>query len=170
MFKKRSKQIGTGGAIISPAAKKLVMRVLDSLILRYFEAYTNVPMLEIDHIKEDLEHGKNPMDAKLILAEVIVARYHGANAARREKKAFINVFSKGDVPDTMPEIALAEGTWIIIDLLIAARLAASKSEARRLLIQGAVEINGVSVREQKETMIEKGTIIRVGKRKFVRVR
>ena len=146
------------------------MRVLDSLILPYLEAYTNVPLLEIEHVKEDLEYGKNPMEAKLMLAEAIVARYHGANIAHREKEAFISVFSKGDIPDAMPEVSLRVGKWIIVDLLTASKQAASKSEARRLIEQGAVEIDGVSMQSQKETVIKKGAIIRVGKRRFVKVK
>ena len=146
------------------------MRVLDSLIVPYLEMYTNMPIHEVEHIKEDMEHGKNPMEAKLMLAETLVARYHGAAVARREKEGFIKVFSKGDAPDAMPEISLRIGTWNIADLLIAAGQAASKSEARRLVTQKAVEIDGMVVGAGKEVVIQKGTMIRVGKRRFVRVK
>ena len=147
------------------------MRVLDSLIIPYLEAYTSMPLMEVDHIREDIKHGKNPMEAKYILAEALVARYHSAAIARREKEEFINVFSRGDVPDTMAEVLLKDGTWDMVDLLIAVGLAPSKSEARRLIRQGAVEIDGAGVEaDKKQVMIKKGSIIRVGKRRFVRVR
>ncbi len=145
------------------------MRVLDSLIIPYLEAYTSMPLMEVDHIREDIKHGKNPMEAKYILAEALVARYHSAAIARREKEEFINVFSRGDVPDTMAEVLLKDGTWDMVDLLIAVGLAPSKSEARRLIRQGAVEIDGAGVEaDKKQVMIKKGSIIRVGKRRFVR--
>lgn len=147
------------------------MRVLDSLIVPYFEAYTNVPMLEIEHVKEDLAQGKNPMEAKLMLAGALVARYHSAAVAQREKEAFKNVFSRGEMPEQMAEVGLKEGKWVVIDLLVASGQAPSKSEVRRLVAQGAVEIDGVTMEEtQKEVSIKKGSIIRVGKRRFVRVR
>ena len=169
---KMSKSLGNYiGLTDSPKDKfGKAMRVLDSLIVPYLEMYTNMPMLEIEHIKEEMEHGKNPMEVKMMLAESLVARYHGAAAARKEKEGFINVFSKGDVPDVMPEVSLREGAWNTVDLLVAAGIAPSKSEARRLVVQGAVDIDGAVVNEsQKETVIRKGTIIRVGKRRFVKV-
>ena len=168
-----SKSLGNYIALNDSSKDKFgkAMRVLDSLILSYFEAYTNIPLLEVDHIREDMEHGKNPMEAKLMLAEALVARYHGATIARREKDEFIKVFSRGDTPHTMKEISLQEGTWGVIDLLIAARMAPSKSEARRLAEQGAVEVDGMRVSAQDAKIaIKKGSIIRVGKRRFTRVR
>ena len=149
---KMSKSLGNYiGLTDSPKDKfGKAMRVLDSLILPYLEMYTNMPMLEIEHIKEEMEHGKNPMEAKMMLAEALVARYHGAAAARREKDAFIKVFSKGDMPDAMPEISLRAGAWNTVDLLVAAGIARSRSEARRLLGQWAVEIDGAVVNESQK--------------------
>lgn len=147
------------------------MRVLDSLIVPYIEAYTDVPLLEIWRIKEDLDRGGNSMDAKLILAQAIVSRYHGARAAEHEKEEFINIFSRHHLPETMAEIVLKEGTWNTIDLLVSAGLAVSRSEARRLLKQGAVEIDEVCAEAGvTQIVIKKGSIIRVGKRKFARVK
>ncbi len=170
---KMSKSLGNYIALNDSPKDKFgkAMRVLDSLIVSYLEAYTNIPMLEVDHIREDMERGKNPMEAKFMLAVALVARYHGAATARREKEEFIKVFSHGDAPDVMKEISLKEGIWGVVDLLIAAYMAPSKSEARRLIEQGAVEINGTNLRAQeKQIHIKKGSIIRVGRRRFVRVR
>ena len=127
-------------------------------------------LLQIN-IKEDIKAGKNPMEAKMIFAEALVARYHGANIAAEEKKEFQKVFSQGNIPDKMPEISLRHGSWGILDLLVASGLAPSKSEARRLLDHGAVEIEGSTLKgTHKEVSIEKGTIIRVGKRRFIRIK
>ncbi|MDP3769441.1 MAG: tyrosine--tRNA ligase [bacterium] len=169
---KMSKSLGNYiGLTDSPKDKfGKAMRILDSLIIPYFEVYTNVPMAEIDHIKEDLEAGKNPMEAKMMFAEALVARYHGARVASQEKKEFQKVFSQGNIPDAIPEISLHHGSWSTIELLIACNLAPSKSEARRLLGQGAVEINGSTIEEiHKEVIIKKGSVVRVGKRRFVKI-
>jgi len=170
---KMSKSLGNYiGLNDSPTDKfGKTMRVLDSLIVPYFEAYTNIPLMEVDRIREDMEHGKNPMEAKFILAEALVARYHGQATARREKEEFIKVFSHGDTPDVMVEISLKEGVWMAVDLLVSAGLAPSKSEARRLIQQGAVEIDGAGVSvDKKQVIIKKGSVVRVGKRRFVKVR
>lgn len=170
---KMSKSLGNYIALNDSPKDKFgkTMRVLDSLIVPYFEAYTNVPIQEIEHVKEDLAQGKNPMEAKLMLAGALVARYHGVAIAQREKEGFKNVFSRGEMPEQMAEVALKEGKWVVIDLLVASDQASSKSEARRLVVQGAMEIDGVIMKEtQKEVSIKKGSIIRVGKRRFVRVK
>lgn len=147
------------------------MRILDILIVPYLEAYTHVPMAEIDHVKEDIEAGKNPMEAKIMFAEALVARYHGAVAAAHEKKEFKKVFSQGAMPAAIPEISLRQGQWDGIELLVAAGLASSKSEARRLLAQGAVEIDGFALEQtRKEVAIKKGSVIRVGKRRFIKIK
>ena len=146
------------------------MRVLDSLIVPYCEAYTDIPLREIEHTKEDLKRGENPMKAKLILAESLVRRYHGAVIATRAKEEFMNVFSRGNIPETMKEVVLRKGTWNAIDLLVSAGFTASKSEARRLLEQGAVEIDGKIIeKEGGQVVIGQGSIIRMGKRRFARV-
>lgn len=146
------------------------MHILDSLIIPYLEAYTHVPMAEIDHVKEDIEAGKNPMEAKIMFAEALVARYHGAVAAAHEKKEFQKIFSQGNMPDVIPEISLRLGLWNVLDLLMSVGFTPSRSEARRLLDQGAVEIDGSALKgTYKEVTIRKGSIIRVGKRRFVKV-
>ena len=147
------------------------MRVLDSLIVPYFEAYTDIPLLEIVRMKEDIDRGGNPMDTKLMLAQAIVSRYHGARVAEHEKWEFMNIFSRRHLPADIAEIALKEGTWNTVDLLVSAGLIVSKSEARRLLKQGAVEIDGMCMETgATQVIIKKGSIIRVGKRKFAQVK
>ncbi|MDP3779239.1 MAG: tyrosine--tRNA ligase, partial [bacterium] len=169
---KMSKSLGNYIALNDSPKDKFgkTMRVLDSLIPLYMEAYTDMSLSEIERVKEGLARDENPMEAKMVLATALVRRYHGDAAARREKEAFVSVFSKGDMPEEIPKVAVKEGVWNIVDLLVAAGLAPSKSEARRLIAQGAVEIDGESVKEIKEVSIKRGSVVRVGKRRFVRVK
>lgn len=169
---KMSKSLGNYIAINDSPKDKFgkTMRVLDSLITLYMEAYTDMSISEIERIRERLARGENPMEAKMVLATAIVRRYHGDVVAMLEKQGFVNVFSKGDIPEEIPEVALKEGIWDIIDLLVEAGLAPSRSEARRLVRQGAVEINGAVVHEIKEVGVKRGSIMRVGRRRFVKVK
>ncbi len=170
---KMSKSLGNYIALSDSPKDKFgkTMRVLDSLIVPYLEAYTDVPMANIERVKKELVQGGNPMEQKFLLAEAVVRRYHGSEAAKHEKEAFQNVFSRGNTPDEMPEVSVRHGIWGMIDLLIVAKFAPSKSEARRLVEQGAVEIDGMVVKKiDKEVRIKEGSVIRVGKRRFARVR
>lgn len=170
---KMSKSLGNYIALEDSPKDKFgkAMRVLDELIIPYLEVYTSVPMVEIEHVKEELEQGKNPMEAKLFLAESLVSRYHGAKIARKEREEFSNVFSKGTLPEDMPEAAVETGERDLIDLLCETKLAPSRSEARRFIMQGAVEIDGRSIGKSEKTIsVNHGSIIRVGRRRFVKIK
>lgn len=146
------------------------MRLPDNLIISYFEAHTDVPIKEIDNIKKSLGIGKNPMEAKLLLAEAIVKRYHGEAVAKEEHKKFMGVFSGRHSPQEIPDIKLSSNILDPITLLVETKLVSSRSEARRLIRQGAVEIGdrAISLLQQKIN-ISGGEIIKVGKRKFARL-
>lgn len=170
---KMSKSLGNYiGLLDSPKDKfGKAMRVLDELIASYLEVYTDVPLEVVKKIISDLAGGMNPMEAKLFLARSLVSRYHGARVAAATQEDFLATFSLGEIPRDMPEVALREGIWHPADLLVAAGLARSKSEARRLIIQGALDIDGHTVKpEEKEIEVKKAMVIRAGKRRFVRVR
>lgn len=138
-----------------------VMSVKDELMATYFECCTDVPMPEV---KKILAGG--PRDAKARLARAIVTLYHGADAAAKAEEAFNRVFKDKGVPEDMPEVTVKKGT-ALIDVLVSAKLVASKSEARRLIEQGGVKMNNKVV-QSTDTVIAEG-IIQAGKRKFVRV-
>lgn len=141
-----------------------VMSINDGLIKKYFVLATRVPLGEIDQI---INSHPNPRDQKLILAEEITKLYHGEKKALAAKQAFVSQFSKGDLPGDIPEHSLTlpmSGT----DAMVAAELASSKSEARRLISQGGVKIDGQVIKHDQT--IEKDILLQVGKRKFARIK
>jgi tyrosyl-tRNA synthetase len=143
-----------------------VMRVQDSLILTYMECCTDIPMAEIAEVKKAMAKGANPMDFKKRLAKEITALYHGIAAAEEAGKQFSKVFSDGGVPDDMPTVKAPKGS-VLVDLIVRNKLAPSKSEAKRLIQQGAVKLNETVITDI-EAKAEKG-ILKVGKRKFVKI-
>ncbi len=146
------------------------MRLRDSLLISYLEVYTDVPLSIVREIEKELRAGKNPMAAKLFFAEALVRCYHGKELAQKEKEYFLKVFSKKEFTQ-VPSVSLVHGNYQAVDLLLRLGMVTSKSEARRLIAQRAVEINEKKVLQPgEEIRIFKGTVIRVGKRRFVRVR
>ena len=170
---KMSKSLGNYIGLTDAPQDKFgkAMRVLDSLIIPYLETYTDVPTAKVAEMEKGLIAGGNPMEAKLFFAEALVRRYHGDAAGRRERERFLKVFSKKEMPDEIPVVKVARsGAWDPAELLVAVGLAPSKSEARRLVAQKAVEIDGQLVpADAKEVRVAEGTVIRVGKRRFVKV-
>lgn len=169
---KMSKSLGNYiGLNDSPTDKfGKAMRLLDSLVVPYLEIYTDVPMEEIKRVEVGINAGKNPMEAKLFFAEALVRRYHGEVSAQSERERFLKIFSRRELPDKMPQKKLRRGVWNPVELLVESGLAESKSEARRLLGQGAVSINGTVLRNiSAGVQVNSGTLIKVGKRKFLKV-
>jgi tyrosyl-tRNA synthetase len=125
-------------------------------------------MAEIEALKKETEGGRNPKDAKVMLAKEITARFHSAAAAEAAEQDFINR-SKGGIPDEIPEVSLSGAPMGIGALLKAAGLAPSTTEAGRLIDGGGVRIDGTVVSD-KGLKVEAGTVVvQVGKRKFARV-
>jgi tyrosyl-tRNA synthetase len=129
-----------------------------------------MPLNELAEVKAALAAGGvNPRDLKMRLAREIVEQYHGAPAAGAAEAAFIRQFVQRELPADIPEYAL-NAPEPIVDLLVNAKLAASKGEARRLIDGGGVRINGEKV-EGYDVQVEpgSGTVVQVGRRKFVRI-
>lgn len=135
-----------------------VMSLKDDLMATYFECCTDVPMEEVKEILA----GK-PRDAKARLARAITALYHGAQAAKGAEEAFDRIFTSKEVPEDIPEVKAKKGT-LLIDVLVASKLVSSKSEARRVIKQKGVKLNGAVI-DSIETTVQAGTL-QVGKRKF----
>jgi tyrosyl-tRNA synthetase len=153
------------------------MSMKDELIIRYFILCTDVPAKEIKNIEKELKEGKtNPRDAKARLAKEIVALYHGQKAAGGAGKEFDKVFKRKELPTAIEEVKLKEDVGAahkrpILDLLMQTKLSPSKSEAKRLVEQGAVKIDGRVEKDwQKQVEIKEGMIIQAGKRKFIRIK
>jgi tyrosyl-tRNA synthetase len=147
-----------------------LMSISDDLMWRYFELLSFKSMSEIEGHKKDIEAGKNPRDVKFLLAEEIIARFHDVSSATRAREDFIARFAKGVTPDEMPELTIEGGAIGVAAMLKQAGLTASTSDSFRMILQGAVKLDGVKV-EDKTMTIEAGVVIvaQVGKRKFARI-
>lgn len=144
------------------------MRILDSLIIPYLEVYTDVSKEEISTWKKTIAEGENPMKAKLFFAEALVRRYHGEKIAHTERENFIGIYSKKDMSSVLAAF-IEPGEYDIIDILQKLDLVSSRSEARRLIEQRAVEINGEVLDTIGNVSISHGDIIKVGKKRFVKI-
>lgn len=153
-----------------------LMSIPDTLIFKYFEFCTDVPMDEVREIQTQVESGNmNPRDAKMRLAEEIITIYHDRKAGKEACEEFLKIFSRKELPTDIPDFKVPDdnktaGKTRIIDLLSIAGMAPSKREARRLLKQGAVKVNGKKVEnELSEIAIDGEVILQVGARKFLRI-
>jgi len=149
------------------------LSIPDSLIYDYFVLASSVPQEDLARIKSQLaDPGTNPRDVKRELARDLVALYHGAQAARDAEEEFDRIFINREAPQEVPEVALpANGGSIgILKLLTETSLASSNSEARRLIDQGGVSIDGKRVADQNAIVsLEHPVLVKVGKRKFLRI-
>ena len=142
-----------------------VMAIPDELIEKYFILATDVLVSEIKSIMS-----RGSRDAKRALASEIVKLYHGEKKALEAEKEFGRVFSDKQKPTDIPTIKLSEKHISLLDLVVAVEFASSKSEARRLIEQGAVKIDDQKKTDPKEIIsLEKEIILQVGPHRFVRV-
>ncbi|MCZ8515179.1 tyrosine--tRNA ligase [Paenibacillus filicis] len=149
------------------------MSVPDALMHKFFELATNLPADQLQKLKRDMEDGVlHPRDAKMLLSRTIVEMYHGAEAAGMAEHRFQSIFQQGALPEDMPEVRWPGGKPVsVVELLTALKLAPSKSEARRLIQQGGVKLNGAKVTDtQLECTIGEELIVQVGKRSFMKLR
>jgi len=149
------------------------LSIPDKLIYEYFVLATNLPAADLASIKAELDNpANNPRNTKRRLARELVALYHSREAAKLAEEEFDRIFVKKDLPDEVPERAVsAEGGTIgIIKLLTEAGLVSSNSEARRMVDQGAVSVDGNKVVDPNALInLERSAIVKVGKRRFARV-
>ncbi|WP_081358609.1 tyrosine--tRNA ligase [Neomoorella thermoacetica] len=147
------------------------MSLPDELMLTYYELVTAVPLEELAAIRQGLASGSlHPRDAKMRLAREIVAMYHTPEAALEAEREFRQVFQQHDLPDNMPELTIKEDRVWLPRLMVQAGLAPSTSEARRLIRQGAVKIDGERVTDpDTEVEVREGQVLQAGKRKFARL-
>ena len=150
------------------------MSLPDEQIVPYSELLTDIPDGDIDEMKLALEGGSvNPMELKKRLARELVEQFHDGGAALDAERNFERTVQGGGVPEDMPEYALppveALASMRLSRLLVDAGLASSAGEARRLIGQGAVQIDGERVTEDSAEGVESGAVLRVGRRRFVRV-
>ena len=149
-----------------------IMSMKDELIEDYLKLTTRFPLKKIEKIKKDLKEEKlNPKEAKSILAKEIIKMYHSKKAGETAEKEFNRVFREKKLPLKIPVFKSSKKSLPILDLLTKANLASSKNEARRLILQGGVKINNVIKNDWREIVkISDGMIVKVGKRKFLKIR
>lgn len=149
-----------------------IMSMRDEQIGEYFELCTKLPMEEVMEIKQGLQNQTaNPRDLKIKLAQEIVKLYHSEKASQKAKEEFEKVFQKKELPSDMPEWQAQREEYNILDLLLESGLVPSKSEAKRMVLGKAVEINGqVKTDWQESIKIENKMVIQVGKRKFLKIK
>ncbi|WOB09132.1 tyrosine--tRNA ligase [Piscinibacter gummiphilus] len=167
---KMSKSKGNYIAITEPANGMFakILSISDELMWKYFTLLSFKPEAEIAKLKAEVEAGRNPKDAKVMLAKEITTRFHSAAAADAAEADFNNR-ARGGVPDDLPEVSLSGAPLGVGALLKQANLAPSSSEANRLIDGGGVRIDG-SVVSDKGLKLDAGTyVVQVGKRKFARV-
>lgn len=148
-----------------------VMSLPDHVMLDFCRLVTRFGPNEIADIQAGLVNGDlHPMVAKMQLAREIVSRYHGEGAAARAEAQFRRVFQRGDLPADIPVYRPGSPQVNVVDLLVEAGLAPSKSQARRLIDQGGVRIDGEPVNDIDLTVeVEEGIIVQVGKRRFAQL-
>lgn len=154
-----------------------IMSIPDSLMPHYYELLTDVPLAEVESLRRDLARGTgDPMTAKKRLARLVVSRFHSEEAAAAAQEHFERVFSRRELPEEMPEFTIPAdlvkgGAVAPVDLLEASGLVPSRSQARRLVAQGAVSIDGVRLEDSEAPVaVPDGAVLRVGKRRFARLR
>ena len=179
--KKMGKSLDNYIAITAPANDMFgkLMSLPDNTMRTYFEALTDVPDEELNEFDRKMAEGTlNPRDVKLLMAREIVTEFHNAEAAQEAESAFIRQFSERKLPADIPEVHLTEPVNIVAFMKDVAKLVSSNNEARNLIKQNAVGIylDGENGEEthivDPETLVpvKDGAIVRVGKRKYARIR
>lgn len=153
-----------------------VMSIPDELILSYFELLTDVPEEELREFEQALAtQSVNPMELKKRLAWEIVNQFYSKEEANQAQAEFERIFQKKELPEVVPQFTIPidflQGKDFL-DLLVFAGLASSRSEGKRQIIQGAVEIDGKRISDKQDAtrLIRDGIIIRVGKHRFARIK
>jgi len=150
-----------------------LMSVSDELMWRYLDLLSLQPTGVIAGWRREVEEGRNPREVKVELGREIVARFHGAPAAAQAVEAFDARFRRDEVPADLPEMDIAAGPagLAMPQLLKAAGLVASTSEAMRLIGQGAVKVDGERLEDRSRVLMPGAAVLlQVGKRRFARVK
>ena len=146
------------------------MSIPDSMIVRYFQLTTDWSPARVAEVESGLKRGDNPRDWKDKLARAIVAQYHSTAEADAVAAEFSRMFKEHKPPEEMPEFPL-EAPMSLVDVIVAAGLLPSKSEARRKLAEGAIYLDGTRASDPN-LLLEPGkpVVLKVGKRKYARIR
>jgi len=173
---KMSKSLGNYVGITEPPGEMFgkLMSIPDEVMLDYYRLLLEKSPAEVQQLQDALDNGSlHPRSVKVDLAEAIVAMYHSQDTATNARQEFDRVFAAGEQPSEMPDLSVSAGSResvSIVDLVLDAEFATSRSEARRLVRQKAVSINDeVITDEMAEVEVSSGDVLRVGKRRFARI-
>lgn len=174
---KMSKSLGNYIGITEEPAQMYgkTMSMADELMPDYYRLATDYTPEEVDAVLGDIKNGSlHPRDAKMRLARRIVELYHGREAAEKAEEEFKAIFRNKELPSDIPGLDISpivkEGKFALLKVLTFAKLASSNSEARRLIQQGGVKVNGARITDlAAELPAEPGTVIQVGKRRFIKI-
>ncbi len=146
-----------------------IMSISDELMWRYYELLSSASIEQIADLRAQCAGGRNPRDAKVMLAQEIVTRFHSRTAAERALADFEARFRQGAIPEDIPEVRLEGSPLSVIQLLKLAGLAPSSAEAIRNVEQGGVRIDGARVADRTLTLAAGTYVVQVGKRRFARI-
>ena len=146
-----------------------VMSWTDGLIIPGFELCTDVTMKEIEDIAADMAKGVNPRDLKMRLAKEIVTIYHGVKKAEQAGTSFTNTFQRSEIPTDIPEVKVGGGT-LLVDVFLANKLIASKTEFRRLVDEGAITNLDTDKKIDSHTAVAVSAVYRIGKKRFCKIK
>jgi tyrosyl-tRNA synthetase len=149
-----------------------IMSIPDAILWDWFFLTTELPAAEINALRAACDKGQmNPRDAKMRLAKEIISFFHSSADAVAAEEHFNKVFKNKEVPDDVAEVKMEAGEQLLIDILVAAKLVASKSEARRVIGEGGVKVAGQALKDvdAKVSVGSKPVLIQKGKRHFVNI-
>ncbi len=167
---KMSKSLGNYIGIDEPPNEIFgkMMSISDALMWKYYELLTDFTPSEIEMMKAD---GENPRNLKANLAKLVITDFHSAEDAEKAEADFTARFVKKEIPDEVEETRIASGNYNLAELLAQTGLAASKKEAKRLIEQGGVKLNGEKVSDTNaEIALKDEVLLQVGKRKFLKLK
>ena len=147
------------------------LSIPDDLIYTYFEIATDISDTDLTEIKSKLDDpSNNPRDIKRSLARKFVEMYHSLDSAISAEEEFDKIFINKGIPDDIPELKLDSSEIGILDLIMLANFAPSRGEARRLVTQGGVSVDGEKIADPKAVVfVNDGNVLKVGKRKFIKL-
>ncbi len=172
---KMSKSLGNYIGINEPGDEIFgkIMSISDDLMIRYYELLSDMPLSELEKLKNGLkDRSLHPMAVKKALGREIVSRFHGAGAGEVAEENFVKRFKENEIPDEMPQVSysLADGGVLLAKAMTEAGLTKSNGEGRRNIDGGGVKLNGEKVSDTNLELTAAGEyIVQIGKRRFARV-